>query len=379
MVGGTGFRSLCCTAWKGRATKGSFTSNMASVQHPVLAIHPGALGDVVLLGQFLAALRQRHGAVTLVAGGAQARLLAGLGVVDRAIDIESLALHEAFSDQPASACRLPRQIGPCRLLVSCLATGDGRAQRRLAELTRASESLFLPIRPGQDWPRHLVDLWAEQAHLGREPRQPRTGHELREPRTSHERREQHEPKVGREQHELETASGYEPSVPVPHWPVPQAWRRDARVELDRLGVTGRPMVIHPGAGSPAKCWPLERFVELARRLAPSPPGVVFVVGPAEVDWWGGDRIGRELGSHFPLLIAPPLERLAGLLAEAAVFVGNDSGPSHLAAAVGPPTIALFGPTSPTHFAPRGASVRVVSAPKLSEITVRDAAQWLVSE
>ena len=68
-----------------------------SREHDILAIHSGALGDVVLFGQLLGRL---GGRVTLLAGGEKSRLLAGMGVVNRALDFAALPMHEAFSDAP---------------------------------------------------------------------------------------------------------------------------------------------------------------------------------------------------------------------------------------------------------------------------------------
>ena len=63
--------------------------------------------------------------------------------------------------------------------------------------------------------------------------------------------------------------------------------------------------------------------------------------------------------------------LAGASAGARVFVGNDSGPTHLAAATGAPTVALFGPTDPRRFAPRGPAVTVLARPPPAELPVDD--------
>ena len=102
-------------------------------------------------------------------------------------------------------------------------------------------------------------------------------------------------------------------------------------------------VIHPFSGSSAKNWPLLRFRELAGRL----PRVLWCAGPEE------DLPGAV---HFDDLYA-----LACWLASARVYIGNDSGISHLAAAVGTPTVALFGPSDPAVWAPRGERVRVIQA------------------
>lgn len=108
------------------------------------------------------------------------------------------------------------------------------------------------------------------------------------------------------------------------------------------------IVIHPGSGGRRKNWPPERFEALAEALARQGRQVVWCLGPAEEDGpWNAWK---------PLLRpADPLE-LARHLAGAAVYIGNDSGATHLAAAVGCPTVAIFGPTDPDIWAPRGAYV-----------------------
>lgn len=102
-------------------------------------------------------------------------------------------------------------------------------------------------------------------------------------------------------------------------------------------------VIHPFSGSAKKNWPLASFEDVAARLAPLLP-VCWCAGPAE-PLPGAVRF-------------PSLADLIPWLATAALYIGNDSGISHLAAACGVPTIALFGPTDPRVWAPRG-NVRVL--------------------
>lgn len=110
-------------------------------------------------------------------------------------------------------------------------------------------------------------------------------------------------------------------------------------------------VIHAFSGGPRKNWPLERFRELARRL---PFPVLWCAGPEE-----------------PLDHAVRIDNLWDLarwLGTARVYIGNDSGITHLAAASRTPVVAIFGPSDPAVWAPRGNSVEVISG-KLEEITV----------
>ena len=103
-------------------------------------------------------------------------------------------------------------------------------------------------------------------------------------------------------------------------------------------------VIHPFSGSARKNWPLENFGQLARRLGIAMP-VYWCYGPNDPP---GDEAVR----------IENLYELACWLAKASLFVGNDSGITHLAAAVGTPVLALFGPTDPAVWAPRGPDVRI---------------------
>jgi heptosyltransferase III len=103
-------------------------------------------------------------------------------------------------------------------------------------------------------------------------------------------------------------------------------------------------VIHPFSGSARKNWPLEKFRELARQLEIEMP-VHWCMGLEDPPLEGAVRIDD-------------LYELAQWLARAQLFVGNDSGITHLAAAVGTPVLALFGPTDPAVWAPRGPHVQV---------------------
>jgi heptosyltransferase III len=103
-------------------------------------------------------------------------------------------------------------------------------------------------------------------------------------------------------------------------------------------------VIHPFSGSPKKNWPLYKFRALAHSLERSMP----------VHWCAGhDDPPLEGAVHLD-----DLYELACWLARARLYVGNDSGITHLAAAVGTPVLALFGPTDPAIWGPRGPNVRI---------------------
>jgi ADP-heptose:LPS heptosyltransferase len=128
----------------------------------------------------------------------------------------------------------------------------------------------------------------------------------------------------------------------------------ARPWLDRL--PPRFVAVHPGSGSPRKNWPADRFAALAERLAARQP-FLLVEGPADAD---AAALASRSASAVHARDLPP-RVLGAVLARAGVYVGNDSGVSHLAAAWGAPVLALFGPTDPAQWSPVGPRVKVLRA------------------
>jgi heptosyltransferase III len=123
-----------------------------------------------------------------------------------------------------------------------------------------------------------------------------------------------------------------PRIPVPSLP-----------QLDHI-------VIHPFASSPRKRWPIEQFQDLAASL------------PIPVRWLAGPEEALEGAQRIE-----DLYELACWVAQARLYIGNDSGVSHLAAAVGTPTLAIFLTTDPAIWAPRGAHVRVLLQPTVGAV------------
>ncbi len=149
-------------------------------------------------------------------------------------------------------------------------------------------------------------------------------------------------------------------LPAPELSVPDSLRFWARDWLEgRLGPDVRAVTIHPGSGSPAKCWPAESCAALVRRLTAP---VLLLEGPADAG--ACERLRALLPPSCPTVRAAGLSLLqsAAVVERSVLFVGNDSGISHLAAALGVPTVAVFGPTDPSVWAPLGRRVAVVRSP-----------------
>jgi heptosyltransferase-3 len=293
----------------------------------VAVVRGGALGDVLLGVPALRALRRRFPdqPLHLVAPQPQADFLRSLGLVESTLAVDDTSLTPLFLEgRPLD--RLPAHLRQANLAVVWLHGGDLLA----SNLARAGarEVLYARALPNEGGAVHAAD-WLLQtlAPLG-----------ISAP-----------PEWDRS-----------PWLTLP--PETQAWaagwRREALSE-------GPYIVLHPGSGGARKNWPGAEWAAAVRehqrqtRLA-----LVVVAGPAddaplETLLSALARQARAPARPDAVFRPPDLAQLAGVLEGATLFLGNDSGVTHLAAALGRPTVAVFGPTDPTLWRPRGPRVRVL--------------------
>ncbi|GIW05391.1 MAG: glycosyl transferase [Dehalococcoidia bacterium] len=281
-----------------------------------LVVRLGAIGDTVLAIPALRRLRERYGRVVVV-GSAPAVLLGP--VVDRVVDVEAPAVAALFRSDPAADDHLCAELGSFEAAVVWLKQPHAvvTALARLG-IPRVLAAPSLPA--GR---RHVVDHLL--ATIGEPP-------------------------------------GARVELPV----APQS-RSRAVALLRRLGVPSASVLLAIGAGGAAKRWPAERFAALAARLACP---VAVLAGPADE---ASVAAFRQAQPDIPIVAGVELELLPAILADAALVVANDSGPGHLAAAVGTPVVSLFGPTDPEVWAPRGPRVTVLQAEdgRLESLDVAD--------
>lgn len=134
--------------------------------------------------------------------------------------------------------------------------------------------------------------------------------------------------------------------------VPQTEIPRARLFADPAPARAPYVVMHPFASAPDKAWPTECFVAAAEHLRDSGIAPLIVAGPE-------DDVSRF--SSFEVLQNAPLCQVKSLFSGAAVFLGNDSGPAHMAAAFGVPVVVLFGPSDPLTWAPWQTESRVLTS------------------
>ena len=131
-----------------------------------------------------------------------------------------------------------------------------------------------------------------------------------------------------------------------------------------------PVVLHVGAGSADKRWPMERWCEVRRELAGWGKEACLIAGEVEHEQLATHE--RELFASAGGRFIETLDGLADRLIAASVVVAGDTGAGHLAAQLGVPTVSLFGPTEASRWAPVGPLVRVLAPPS------REGMAWLAA-
>ena len=297
----------------------------------IVIIHAGAVGDLVQALPTMAAVRAALPAatVTLVGRPERAALAVLAGAAERIVDLETCGLWRLMGE--AADAPAPAVLDGADLVVDLLTKGALAAgfKKSTAGQGRPWHTglriVSVDPLPPEGWQRSAAAWIAGQ--------------------------------VGE-------ALGLDAPCETPCIRLPQAAEDAARTLPASRGVGERFVAVHPGSGSTTKNWPLDRFQAVARRVRQETSrGIAWLIGPAEQERGtlphaaSGDTVMADLA----------LVEVAGLLALADAYLGNDSGITQIAAAVRrrdgrtTPTVALFGPTDPRVWAPRGEHVRVIAA------------------
>ena len=147
--------------------------------------------------------------------------------------------------------------------------------------------------------------------------------------------------------------------------IPKIFLRDEDVLLgekflnDRV-VDPKKMLVamHPGSGSRQKCWAVDHYAELILLLKKEMDAQILLIS-GQADTGIVEELRVKVRDNFILVDRLPLPILAAIIKRSNLFVGNDSGITHVAAAVGTPAITIFGPTDPIKWGPRGERVKIL--------------------
>ena len=291
---------------------------MPASRRVILVIHPGGLGDVLLSLGALAAMRATfpHHAIVLLAGSEVGHLLGQCGVIDQSLPIESSQLSALFSGRAQISDVQQDLFSRCDLVVGWLSDHDGSIRRTLQEFGIPRVILQSPTDAGS---QHQGERFLQTV---------------------------------RSAFPVDVSPGICLRLPD----------QVLQAGIDALHVAGieqaAPLIVcHLGSGSRHKCVRADTWGTLIRGCRIRQLAPVMVLGPADEQ---AEAAIQEQGlQELPILRPPSVTLLAAILAQAQGYIGHDSGVTHLAALLGVPTVAMFGPTDEQRWAPRGTQVNVV--------------------
>ncbi|MGH9680619.1 MAG: glycosyltransferase family 9 protein [Candidatus Acidiferrales bacterium] len=157
---------------------------------------------------------------------------------------------------------------------------------------------------------------------------------------------------------------------APEYPlrVPAGGAASIRARLHELGI-GEYIVVGPAGSWGAKCWPPQMYGEFCREFeSKSQARVILIHGPGEKSI--AEEVVRAAAPARPEIISTTLEELMGLLAHTRCALAADSGPLHLATALGAPVVGLYGPTDPARNGPFSPTAIVVTEARPEEISYK---------
>ncbi|HLJ22620.1 MAG TPA: glycosyltransferase family 9 protein [Candidatus Acidoferrales bacterium] len=172
----------------------------------------------------------------------------------------------------------------------------------------------------------------------------------------------------------EHAGAKRPETPEYPLRVPAGGAASVRSRLHDLGITGEYIVVGPGGSWRAKCWPAERYGDFCRAFAArNSASIVVIHGPGEKPV--AEEVMRRATPAPLKIISTTIEELMGLLAHARCMVAADSGPLHLAAALGTPVVGLYGPTDPARNGPYVPGATIIHKARPEEISYKRRSEY----
>jgi hypothetical protein len=290
------------------------------IRRNALIFHSGGLGDFVLtwpLGLALGRLypQSRVIYVTQASKGELAATALGLDWRDAETSWPAL-----YADPTALSDKTLKTVIESHCVYSFLAAADDTFCRNVAMLSAEARVAPLRLSPPADFRGHVSEYLVQQLN----------------------------------------------SQPIVSAAVGQIVASIGKRGLGVFARAGGPILVHPGSGGREKCWPVERFVELIDKFAASGRRVRVLLGEVELERFSTAEI-RQLEAAAAVARPATYIDLYNECIAAAGFIGNDSGPAHLAGFVGLPTLALFGPSDSLVWRPLGPRVAVLQHSRLPDL------------
>ncbi len=283
----------------------------------ILVIRPGAVGDALIAFPTLHALRTKYGAkrITFVSNASVLPLAQAWKLANDVSNFEQTRWSELFSTTGIRDTGLRELLATTDMAVCWLGDPDHLVENNLRQ-TGVKKIIVAPGRPPENSFAHVAEYLASTVKI--------------------------------------------PAKQVRSW----------HPTLPGAPETGRTIAIHPGSGGERKNWPIASFAEIIKTLWQENYEVLLLAGPAEEQKLA--YLQRHLAPLPPLqglyktLVNAPLLEIVQQLRQCRGYLGNDSGITHLAAMLGVPTVAIFGPGSRvSNWEPLGKHVDIIQQPDLN--------------
>ena len=306
-------------------------------------LQPGAIGDCILtlpLAEFMKETVCRGG-VDVIGHTEYIGILPGRSCVDAVRSMDSMELHRLFAGQRdfmiADGDPLIFAFAEYAWIATFLGEPNGDFEQNLiftAHCSHSAEVMTLEMKPEQGLRNHITEFYREQfiKQSGLSPAEHNSAVGMPLMRAT--------PADMNKGKEILAEHGVMPTLKR----IRQAHRK--------------PVIIHPGSGGKEKCWHLDNFISIAETLTREGVEVVFLLGPAEMERFDS-QAKAKIGTAAKLLTNLSLADVLAVLGCAGGYVGNDSGITHLSAALGVRTVAVFGPTDPAVYGPVGPAATIL--------------------
>lgn len=316
----------------------------------ILVIDFGQLGDVVMSLPALSAIRERfpYARITVAAGKPSSEIVELSGYADEIIAIDRVALRDGF--KPLSIVRILQVVKDVRRRqFDFVIDLHSFSETNLMGFLSAAPKRLFARRPGRSW-----DFLANFT-----------------PKPPIDRNDPNQHLVDRYLDVLKPL-GIKDVARIPKIkPRPEDDRAVNALLRKAKAESGTPLVgLFPGAGHPGRCWPTDRWAELADFLIRNDDvRPVLFLGPEERGAVNDMR--RQFPSSTVFLEKLSIGELAAAQSRLAVFVSNDTGPVHIAAAVGAPIVVLIGRTTPHAYIPLATAQRLIFSQGVHTIDVEE--------
>ena len=302
-----------------------------------LILQPGAIGDCILTLPLAAYMKDTLGlgGIDILGHTEYVGFLPGRSCVDGVRSLDSIDLHRLFAETKTFELKdrdpLINAFRDYSWIVTFMGEPNGNFEQNLiytANCSHSAEVITLSMKPPKGFSEHLANFYIrqfiDQSGYSFQPQSFRTGDRL----------------VKATEADKNTGK--------------------ALLREMGLGFGEKIMVIQPGSGGTRKCWHLDNFLAVARELDSRGVEIIFLLGPAELERFGDEKI-KKISSVVRCMTDLSLTQVLGFLSCVDGFIGNDSGITHLAAALGVKTYSIYGPTNPAVYKSIGPAVTVFSS------------------